>query len=221
MKTENLNAMKQLFEKHKVLTMDNICTSIKGTTMRTIIRYLKEIGYYSSYNCAGMYYTMISIPEFNKYGLWGYKDALFSSFGNLKETICAQIETSEAGMTNDELTALLCVSTKSTLTVMATGGAIPRSKSHGIYVYYSVDPEHRDQQQTRRLEMNKGMDIFAGFDLYDIIYVLATYIKGIRTPEQVTAYLRGKGHSIRRSISEGIFERFELEHDSDGKKNTV
>ena len=221
MKTENLKALRQMFEKNKILTMSGICTAFDGTTMRTVIRYLNEIGYYSSYNCNGMYYTIIGIPEFNEYGLWGYKEALFSSFGNLKETISAQIENSEAGMTNDELAVLLRVNTKSTLSVMTAGGAIYRCKSHGIYVYYSVDIEHRDQQKMRRFELDKSLENYSGLNPFDIVYVLAAYIKGIRTPEQVTAHLRSKGHSICCSVAADIFERFELEHVADGKKNTI
>jgi hypothetical protein len=221
MKTEKLQTMKQLFEKNMVLTMSGICTSIKGTTMRTIIRYLNEIGYYSSYNHAGMYYTITGIPEFDEHGLWGYREALFSSYGNLKETICTQIEVSEAGMTNDELSVLLHVNTKSTLTAIAARADIFRSKSCGVYVYYSVDPERRDQQKNRRFELHNSLDSYAEFIPHDIVYVLATYINGIRTPEQVTAHLRRKGHSIRHSVVADIFERFELEYDGNGKKNTL
>ena len=221
MKTEKLQAMKQLFEKNTILLMSDLCQSFEETAMRTIIRYLNEIGYYSSYNHRGMYYTITGIPKFNDYGLWGYKEALFSSYGNLKETICAQIDISEAGMTNSELTVLLSVETKSILSTLSTVGAISRNKSQGVYTYFSTDPIRGEQQRMRRAELNEKLNIYTKIAPYDIVDVLAAYIKGIRTPDKVAANLRNKGRSISRSAVAVIFERFELEIDSDGKKNTI
>ena len=221
MKTEKLQKINDLFVKHRILQMSDICTSFEDTSMRTIIRYLNEIGYYSSYNHAGMYYTITGIPEFDDYGFWGYKEALFSIYGNLKETIIAQIDNSEAGMTNNELAVLLRVNTRSTLTAMAARGVISRSKGHGVYIYYSVDLDHREQQKSRRAALDEATVHNAEFDPYDIVDVLTAYIRGVRTPEQVTAHLRYKRHSISSSIVAAIFERYGLEHDIDGKKNTI
>ena len=172
MKTEKLQALKHLFEKHTILMMSDIQSSFETTAMRTIIRYLKELGYYSSYNRAGMFYTIAGIPKFDGCGLWSYKEALFSTHGNLKETICAQVDMSDAGMTQVELAALLRVSTKSALTLLAAEGAIARSKSRGAYVYYSKDPKRRGRQAERRAALVESIDSQAEFEPNDIVNVL-------------------------------------------------
>ena len=218
MKNEKILALKSLFEKNTILLMNDICAIFKETTMRTIIRYLNEIGYYSSYNRNGMYYTITGIPKFDSHGLWGYKEALFSSYGSLKRTICVQTEKSNAGMTNGDLAALLQVDAKSILTALAAGGAVSRGKSRGVYVYYSTDPTRRVEQESHRAELDKAAALDALFNPYDIVDVLSAYIKGIKTPEQVGAHLRHMRHSISNSVVAAIFERYELEHDAGGKK---
>ena len=220
MKTEKLQVMKRLFEKHSILMMNDICASFEGTAMRTIIRYLNEVGYYSSYNCKGKYYTITGIPKFDALGLWGFKEALFSLHGNLKETVCFQVDVSEAGMTNDELAAMLRVNTKNALTSLAVVGTITRIKTHGVYIYYSADPVRQEKQKQHRAASAEIADPNAEFNPYDIVGVLTAYIKGVRTPEQVAAHLRYKGHNISRSIIASIFECYALENDPGGKKNT-
>jgi len=221
MKNNKILALKSFFEKNTILLMSDICEAFKDSTMRTIIRHLNEIGYYSSYNRNGMYYTITGIPKFDDNGLWGYKEALFSSYGSLKRTICAQIEKSKAGMANGDLTVLLQVDTKSIMTALAAGGAVSRSKNHGVYVYYSADPARRVEQETHRTALDKAEAQVAGFDPYDIVDVLSAYIKGIKTPEQVCAHLRHMRHSISNSVVAAIFERYGLEHDDGGKKNSI
>ena len=219
MKNDKILALKSLFEKNTVLIMSDICEAFKDTTMRTIIRHLNEIGYHSSYNRNGMYYTIAGIPKFDDHGLWGYKEALFSSYGSLKRTICAQIGKSNAGMTNGDLAVLLQVDTKSIMTALAAGGAVSRGKSRGVYVYYSADPARQAEQESRRSALDKSAALDAGFDPYDIVDVLSAYIKGIKTPEQVCAHLRHMRHSVSNSVVAAIFERYGLEHDAGGKKN--
>jgi len=219
MKTEKLLLMKQLFEKHTILLMSEICNCFANTKMRTIIRYLNEIGYYSSYNYAGKYYTIYGIPSFDEHGLWGYKEALFSLYGNLKNTILVQLNKSEAGMTNDELTSLLHVNTKNALTDLALSNAVARYKNHGAYVYYNIEPICRKQQQTNRAALDTTSLKNILFDPYDIVEVLSAYIKGIKTPEQVTSHIRYKKHAINYTTVVAIFKSFELDYDADGKKN--
>jgi hypothetical protein len=62
-------------------------TSILICSERTVQRRLKDWGAYTSYNKNGGYYTILDIPQFNKYGIWKHKDIYFSKFGNLKNTV--------------------------------------------------------------------------------------------------------------------------------------
>jgi hypothetical protein len=123
-------------------------------------------------------------------------------------------------MTNDELTLQLSVKTKNTLTALAAAGAVTRHKNHGVFVYFSVNPALREQQALRRAESEKNVLFNAGFDPYDTVEVLAAYIKGIRTPDQVTTHIRHKRRNIGHATVSAIFEYYELEQGGDGKKNT-
>ena len=67
MKTTNLQVLRAAFEVNKVLTMEEMCALSNGAVMRSVIRYLNELGYITSYNNKGMYYTLKNIPEFNCY----------------------------------------------------------------------------------------------------------------------------------------------------------
>ena len=79
---QTINAFKQ----HKVLTFTAI-SSMLLLSIATVRRRLKEWGALSSYNRSGQYYTLPSIPEFNKQGLWRHEGAFFSKHGTLKNTV--------------------------------------------------------------------------------------------------------------------------------------
>ena len=218
MKSENMSVLKDAFERRTILTMCEMRSLLEETTMRSIIRYLNEVGYYASYNFKGMYYTLAHIPKFDQSGLWRCKNALFSSNGSLKDTIRFMVSNANAGMTSDELASILQVSAKNALTELSTSGTVSRSKSMGVYVYYSVDPSKKArQEETRREQAERG----AVIDPHDVVEVLIAYIKGIRTPEKIAAHLRYKGQNMSDSRIALIFKRYDLEYDPDGKKKLV
>jgi hypothetical protein len=201
--------------------MGEMRSLFEGTAMRSIIRYLNEIGYYASYNFKGMYYTLANIPKFDQFGLWRYKEALFSSNGSMKDTIRFLVSDADAGMTSDELSTILHVSAKNALTEMSTSETVSRSKSRGVYVYYSIDPAKKAQQEKTRQERTGEAACGAMIDPHDAVEVLAAYIKGVRTPEKIAAHLRYKGRNISKSRIMAIFTRYDLERDPDGKKKLV
>jgi len=57
---------------------------------------LHKIGYISSYNKAGRYYTLKNIPGFDTGGIWRHEGVFFSSHGSLKETAKYMIDISVA-----------------------------------------------------------------------------------------------------------------------------
>ena len=57
----------------KVLTIAELA-KILICSFITVRRRLKEWRAYTSYNKNGRYYTLPSIPKFNKNGIWTYKD---------------------------------------------------------------------------------------------------------------------------------------------------
>jgi hypothetical protein len=201
--------------------MNEMRSLLEGTAMRSIIRYLNEIGYYASYNFRGMYYTLANIPKFDRFGLWRYKEALFSSNGSLKDTICFLVSGADAGLTSDELSSMLHISAKNALTELSAAGAVSRSKSQGVYVYYSANPDTKAQQEVIRQEHIGEAASGAVIDPYDAVEVLVAYIRGIRTPEKIASHMRYKGRNISISRIAAIFMRYDLGRDTDGKKKRI
>ena len=94
------------FLARRVLTLDELCERL-DLSRATVLRRLKEHGYYSSYNQSGRFFTIDEAAEFDARGLWLWKAARFSRHGNLKATVRHLVESSEGGMTHQELASLL------------------------------------------------------------------------------------------------------------------
>ena len=76
----------QLFNQKKCWTIEGLTRSLDYSII-SIRRFLKDIRYYSSFTHNSMWYTLHTIPLFNKRGLWFYQQIAFSKHGNLKQTI--------------------------------------------------------------------------------------------------------------------------------------
>ncbi len=122
-----------------------ICSSI-----HTARRRLKQWQASNSYNCNGRYYTLPEVPEFDANGLWSWRGALFSQYGNLKQTVIALVERSPAGLDTGELRSLIGLDPRSFLSAFASDPRLKREKTQGRFVYYSSDASVGGKQQERR-----------------------------------------------------------------------
>jgi hypothetical protein len=98
--SRNLDVLKDLFIKEKVLNVRQVMNAVGATTRMTAYKYMKPLQYLTSYTHAGKYYTLKSIPEFDKDGLWHFGDIGFSKYGTLMETISHLVNNSISGKTN-------------------------------------------------------------------------------------------------------------------------
>jgi hypothetical protein len=80
-----------------VLDLDTVKENIGASTRMTVFRKVKELGYYSSYLHHGKYYTLCTIPSFDRHGLWIYGGVRFPRHGSLVETIPVFVKRSEIG----------------------------------------------------------------------------------------------------------------------------
>ena len=110
---------KEWFLENVVMTMEQL-RAATGQPRESILRDLKSVGYYSSYNARGKFYTLASIPEFDTLGLWKYRSAFFSNKSTLLDTAEYLVSISNAGCTHDELRRILGIDIQNSLYRLVT-----------------------------------------------------------------------------------------------------
>ena len=98
----------ELFKQEKCYTIDQLSRRFNYSLI-SIRRFLKVIGYYSSFTHNSKWYTLRSIPCFDKNGIWFYQDIGFCKHGNLNQTIGLFIDKSFQGLTAKDLFNILSV----------------------------------------------------------------------------------------------------------------
>lgn len=177
-KSERIKNTKELFNEEKVVTIDDLKNTLDTNSSMTIFRYIKEIGYLSSYNSCGKFYTMFNIPKFDQYGLWHYKMASFSKFGTLKSTMCSLIKSSYEGFTHREFKQLLRCHVQNTLNDLTKNNVISRESVNGLFVYVSSNKETAVHQLSQRKKKNKILKIHGeAIELPIIIEILLELLR--------------------------------------------
>lgn len=208
----------EMFKEQKVMTLSTLSDKAKCSG-KTILRRLKEHGYYTSYNMNGKYYTLPEIAEFDEYGFWKYGDVYFNKFGGLREIIKKMIEGSEMGYTVDELNKKLNVKCGSHVMKFVREGIITRRKYGSFYVYFSTDKKKQNYQVGKKEQQIRANEIpeldeylsIRNIDEKLIINVLIEFINNRKaTPEEVKDILKNKGILTKKEIVEEIFRRYDI-----------
>ncbi len=134
-----------LFDQKKCWTIEELTHSLNYSTI-SIRRFLKDIGYYSSFTHNSMWYTLHSIPSFNRRGLWFYQNIGFSKHGNLKQTIFNFVSKSPQGLTAKDLFEILLIPCHPVLSQMYKKNQIDRFNTQRGFVYLSIDDRKRQRQ---------------------------------------------------------------------------
>jgi len=170
-----LQHLLKAFRRHKVLTKDELLQATQCSSM-TAWRLLRRHGYYTSYNCNARYYTLVGIPEFDANGLWTCRKICFSKWGSLTKTIIALVESSEAGMTPDQLQQLLQVkNVRPALGRLVQQGRLSREKVSGRFVYFPVKDDSGSRDRRRQME--------APAVLPPLEHVIALLVEMIQRPQ--------------------------------------
>ena len=74
----------------------------------SVRRFLVQTAYHSSFTHNGGWYTLRSIPQFNKDDLWFYNDIGFSKIGSLTSTLTHLAQRSPSGLTAEQLGEIMC-----------------------------------------------------------------------------------------------------------------
>ena len=149
---ERREKVERLFNKSKIVTIEDLKSVLSTNFSKTVFRYLKEIGYLSSYNYAGKFYTIHQVAKFDEYGLWHHETASFSKFGSLKSTLYVMITGTHDGYTHWELKQLLRCRVQNTLNELIKNNSISRELVNGLFVYANAEMEKAEIQIARRKE---------------------------------------------------------------------
>jgi hypothetical protein len=177
-KSERKRNIEKLFSKEKVVTIEALKNMLDTDFSKTVFRYLKEIGYLSSYNNAGKFYTLPNIPRYDEYDLWHYEAASFSRFGTLKSTISSMIDGSREGFTHGELKQLLRCRVQNTLNDLIKNNIVSRESINGLFVYTSTDRKKVEDQISQREKKSRiGKSQVVGIELPIIIEILLELLR--------------------------------------------
>jgi hypothetical protein len=113
----------------------------------SVRRFLAELGYYSSFNHNGKWYTLKPIPRFNRDGLWFHQEIGFSRAGSLTKTLIALAVKSPAGATAEQLGEKLHCRCHSLLVQIYRKKKLQRQKAGRSFIYLAADPRIATRQR--------------------------------------------------------------------------
>lgn len=198
-----------LFDQKKCWAIEELTHSLNYSTI-SIRRFLKDIGYYSSFTHNSMWYTLQPIPKFNKRGLWFYQEIGFSKHGNLKQTIFNFVSKSPQGLTAKDLFEILLVPCHSVLNQMYKKNQIDRFNTQRGFVYLSIDIKKRQRQLNRLQSQLFTAKESESLNAQAAVYVLVEYIKH---PEASVAELSKAVEKREVKASPGAITMLFKEHD--------
>ncbi len=204
----------QLLQLKDVVTFEEIQNALGSASRATTFRYLKHVPYMRSYNHNGCYYTFRDPTRFDRWGLYGKGDILFSRDGKLGNTVKRLVRESEMGMTQRELQDLLQVRVQVLLLEAVRHNEIRRDLIGRLYLYLHNDSEIGDTQLKKRHEQISNHRSLQGSVIIDdhiIIKVLLTLIRHPDSqPVAVTHALRGHVPPITEKQVIEVFSRYNL-----------
>ena len=201
--------IRQRLRRQKIASLEQLVQWLKCSVI-TVRRRLKRWRCLTSINHNGGYYTLPEVPVFDHYGLWRYQDVLFSTHGNLKQTIVSLINESPRGLSAVEIARLVDLPSNSSLiSRMAHVDGVRREKHKGRFVYFSDQPRiYTLQQYARASTGGKRADTLTD---QEAVMILVELVKdpGIGI-EQLVTRVAQKGRWVEPEAIKTFLERHEL-----------
>lgn len=196
-----------------------------GRPRESILRDLKSIGYYSSYNERGKFYTLCSTPVFDNLGLWRFGNAYFSIRRTLLETIEYLVDASNAGYTHEELRQMLGIEIQNSLYSLTIADKIARRQIGAQYVYFGK--ENIREQGEKRNSMpapsivRKPIKIpsvqgYPNMEPALVIDILVAVLRGHDVESVAYSYLNRAGSPVTAQQVTAVFRYYDI-----GKKNSL
>lgn len=172
MSNERFNAVYEIWEKNKVLTLVELMKILQFGKI-TIKRDLKKWNAVTSFNKNGKYYSLPEFLNFDENGLCFLDDIGFSQNGNLIRTMAALASSSSAGLSANDFEKLLRFkfNSYSVITKVVKRTNLNRKKFNGVYFYFSEDKKTFDKQviQREKITVKKLPDVIAIQVLVELI----------------------------------------------------
>lgn len=209
---QSTEVLERLFERERVVALADLFKVLGTNSRMTVFRRLSPLGYLSSYNRAGRFYTLRRISSFDEYGLWQHRGALFSTHGSLKSTACHLIDRSRAGCTHEELRAQLRVRVHNALLQLWREKRISREEHESAFLYLSASAKRAASQRKERVRRGADQPSMR-VEPFLVIEVLVEVIHGagiVPEPADVAARLMVRGISVTSQLVEAVFQQHGL-----------
>ncbi len=89
----SVEQLKQLFARRKCWMIEPLAASM-GYAVVSVRRLLRQAGYFRSYTHNGKWYTLDSLPAFDRHGIWRHEEIAFSRHGDMIKTIAHLLDQS-------------------------------------------------------------------------------------------------------------------------------
>ena len=129
-----------IFEKQSCWMIKPLAAKL-DYSIRSVQRFLTAVGYYRSFTHNGGWYTLRSIPKFDRDGLWFYNDIGFSRVGNMTDTLVELTCKSLQGITAEELGEKLHCRCHSVLVRLIRDAKLQRLKRGRSHIYIAKDAD--------------------------------------------------------------------------------
>ena len=129
-----------IFEKQSCWMIKPLAVKL-DYSIRSVQRFLTAVGYYRSFTHNGGWYTLRSIPKFDRDGLWFYNDIGFSRAGNMTDTLVELTCKSPQGITAEELGEKLHCRCHSVLVRLIRDAKLQRWKKGRSNIYIAKDAD--------------------------------------------------------------------------------
>ena len=208
-RTDAHSQLAELFNQEKCYTIDQLSRRLNYSLI-SIRRFLKVMGYYSSFTHNSKWYTLRSIPSFDNNGIWFYQDIGFCKHGNLNQTIGRFIDKSFQGLTAKDLFNILSVPCHPVLNQIYKKKKIDRFNTPKGFVYLSVS-ESKKRLQLNRLQMLTPPKKIERFNPQTAVYVLVEFIKNPKASFfELSVAVKKKGVKASQQAIAQLFKDYDL-----------
>ncbi len=209
------NALRSFFRKHYIADISELFRLLETRSRMSVFRRLKGIGYRSSFNHAGRYYTLADVPRFDPWGLWFHRNVGFSCAGTLKATAVELVEGSAKGMTPKDLLSLLKLPVANTLYntlhELRQDARLRRQTLAGYHIYLSADPERADEQLQKRRQQPSSEALVSDEMVIAVLVEALQSLEVLVAPSVLASRLVARGVVVTTVQVEQIFTRYGLE----------